>query len=406
MAEQQSTTPPAILAPPSGQVSPTPGTNEADTRSSTDHSLPTEATSTQDVADDVLAEYNAALAADPSLRSATPQAEWEDYETILAQNPELLAAVVTDKTKTFYTSKNKWECGHEGPEIPTDIEKEPGDDDGGNSATLITECQGLCPHCLDPETNPALQKETIVDGKVFYMSKDKWECGHAGDEILTDIEKDPLDIQAGKPSVLINEMKGICPTCMEKWHKLETGDGDDGGELGGPSSGPAGGGSSSPPTYDEALEADGPYDQVDEEEGEDRLAFQVGLLDLDDGPSKGKNAERDHSPAGSPGIEGSAAGGSGSRMKATANVGRAPMVCDDDDYPDDEDYDDDPVDEKGYGDKYATYYSSGDEEDISGRNTQVEIEINTNRNVNLEVEINPAADSVENARPKQKKPTE
>ncbi|EEQ92540.1 uncharacterized protein BDCG_07660 [Blastomyces dermatitidis ER-3] len=408
MAEKQPTTAPAIPVPSAGQVPSTPGTNEAVTRSLTDNSLPREATSIQGVADDVLAEYNAALAADPSLRSATPNQEWEDYETILAQNPELMAPIVANKTNIFYTSKNKWECGHEGPEMPTDIEKETDDDDddGRESTTLINECRGLCPDCLDPDTNPALHKETIVDGKVFYMSKDKWECGHEGEEIRTDIEQDSLDIQADKPSVLINEVKGICPTCMDKWHKLESGDGEDGGdERGGPSAGPAGTASSNPPTYDEALEANGQYDQDDEE---DRLIFQVGLLDLDDGPTKGKNAERGGAAAESPGVEDATPSGSGSRMKATEDAGyetRASTVYDDDDNPDDGYYNNNPVDQRGYdGNKDANYHSSGGEEEISGRKPHVEIEIDSNAQVAIEVEVNPGIDSVKNAGPEQKKP--
>ncbi|OJD25362.1 hypothetical protein ACJ73_03264 [Blastomyces percursus] len=377
MAEQQPSTPPAIPVSYPGQVSPTPGTNEAETRSSTDNSLPREATSTQSVADDVLEEYKATLAADPSLRSATPNPEWEDYETMLAQKPELMAPVVANKTKTFYIFKNKWDCGHEGPEMPTDIERETNDDDdGGESATLIDACRGLCPDCLDPDTNPALQNETIVDGKVFYMSKDTRECGHEGEEIRTDIEKDLLDIQAGKPSVLISEVKGICPTCMDKWYKLETRDGENGGdERGIPSSGPAGTASSNLPTYDEALEADGQYDQDGEKEGEDRLVFQVGFLDLDNGPTKGKGAERGSPATESPGIEDATASGSVSQMKATEIVGyetRASTLCAEDDDHDGGYYNNSPVDEKGYDvNKDAAYHSSRGEEEISGRRPHI-----------------------------------
>lgn len=190
-----------------------------------------------------------------------------------------MAPAVTDRPKTFFVSKNKWECNHEGPEMPTDIEKETAvDGEGEAPVTLVNECRGLCPSCLDPNTNSALKNETIIDGKVFYISKNKWECGHEGDETRTDIEKDPLDIQSNKPSVLISEGRGICPTCMDRWHRLETGDVDRGAEHDSPASVP-----SRPPSYDETLEADIQYDgQNGDEEEADRLVAHVGLLDLDD----------------------------------------------------------------------------------------------------------------------------
>ncbi|EGC49549.1 conserved hypothetical protein [Histoplasma capsulatum var. duboisii H88] len=282
--------PPTIRSTSAVQIPPTPGTHEPDARSSCDKSPPVKTAVVEDVVDDVLAEYNAALAADPSLRSAAPDPEWEDYESILAKNPELMAPAMADRPKTFFVSKNKWECNHEGPEMPTDIENETaadGEDEG--PATLVNECRGLCPSCLDPNTNPALKNETIIDGKVFYISKNKWECGHESDETRTDIEKDPLDIQSNKPSVLISEVRGICPTCMDRWHRLETGDVDGGAEDDGPASCP-----SSPPTYDEALEADTQYDDHNgDEEEADRLVAHVGLLDLDDGPTEGRTIERD-----------------------------------------------------------------------------------------------------------------
>ncbi|KKZ68174.1 hypothetical protein EMCG_06134 [[Emmonsia] crescens] len=375
MAEEQSNTPPTIQVTSSGQVPSAPGTNEAEA----DTSAPQEAIGTSDVPDDVLAEYNAALAANPSLQSNAPNPEWEDYETIIAKNPELMAPVLADKTKAFYKSKDKWECGHESPEIPTDIEKESNDGDGEESDILINECRGLCSNCLDPNTNPALKNETVVDGKVIYMSKNKWECGHEGDETRTDIEKDPLDIQSGKPSILINEVRGICPICMDKWHKLESGDRDGGAERGGPSSDPAGIVSSSPPTYDEALETDGQYGQDDE----DCLVAQVGLLDLDDGTAKGKGIERP------PGVDSTADESASQgrvedlRYEARTHEARDDVADDDGCYNDNRD------DENGYYDKDDTLHYYKDEGESNGDTPKIEVEIDPNAKVTVEVEVKP-----------------
>ncbi|KAK2790760.1 hypothetical protein FQN51_002446, partial [Onygenales sp. PD_10] len=251
---------------------------------------PKATSSAKDEEADILAELNAALAADPSLGAVAPKSEWEDYETLLANNPELMAPVSTPKGETtFYKSKDVWECGHEGPETSTEIEK---DSQDGGSDVLINEVRGLCAKCLDPKTNPALKDSAVVDGKVFYKSKDKFECGHEGPETSTDIELDPRDIGPDTVLVLINESRGICPTCTEKWTKLEAAD-SDGGEPGGPSSGPAG--LTAPlPTYDEAWEDNEPPARSDSPF--DGAHTQLGLLNLDDGPAKGKVAGGTESP--------------------------------------------------------------------------------------------------------------
>ncbi|PGH06932.1 hypothetical protein AJ79_06405 [Helicocarpus griseus UAMH5409] len=310
-------------------------------------------------ADDVLAEYNAALAADPSLRSAAQISEWEDYDTLIAKHPELMApVVVTRKEKTFYKSKDKWDCGHEGPEVTTDIETE--DDEVG---ILINECRGLCPKCLDPTKNPALKREAVVDGKVYYMSKDKWECGHEGEETRTDIEKDPR----GELSVLINEMRGICPKCMEKWHKLDSKDDNDGVERRGPSCGPAGR-ISSLPTYDEAREEEG---QLGTDDTADQLRTQIGLLDLDDGPTKGKGVQGALTPGASV-AAGASSSASGLAPKVSPADGdmahdikpnKPPDFIDDDNYNRGNEGHGYQDDNEGYYDKDGRYHYYEDEEE-------------------------------------------
>ncbi|PGH13001.1 hypothetical protein AJ80_06485 [Polytolypa hystricis UAMH7299] len=91
----------------------------------------------------ILAEYNAAIAANPDLAPVPrTQEEWEDFDRLLAENPEL-AASVPAKQKAFYKSKDKWECGHENDPMLTDIERDEGDDE-----ILINDVKGICPDCM------------------------------------------------------------------------------------------------------------------------------------------------------------------------------------------------------------------------------------------------------------------
>ncbi|EER23886.1 hypothetical protein CPC735_052560 [Coccidioides posadasii C735 delta SOWgp] len=165
----------------------------------------------------ILHELNEAIAANPELRAPTPkpaEGEWEDFDRLLAENPQLAAPVVASpKSKSFYKSKDKWECRHEGEEIQTDIERDPGD---------------------------------------------------------------------GTPEVLINEVRGICNKCMEKWVNLENALEPDATELGGSSHGPA-----RPPTYDQAQGAN-----VLDVEDDD--LHPRPLFDIDDGPGKGKGRAGGH----------------------------------------------------------------------------------------------------------------
>lgn len=95
----------------------------------------------------VIAELEAAMAANPDLRPVTPQpAEWEDYDTILAQNPEI-ANPVPGRKKEFYLSKDRWECGHEGDPVETVIERDVSED-GGSSAILVNDIRGICEACM------------------------------------------------------------------------------------------------------------------------------------------------------------------------------------------------------------------------------------------------------------------
>lgn len=151
----------------------------------------------------VLSELQAAIDADPSLRAATPQPrdEWEDYEKLLSQNPEI-AKPVPGRKKEYYMSKDKWECGHEGEAKQTDIELESG----------------------------------------------------------------TSDEESGEMPILINDVRGICPTCMEKWTNLESG--------GGSSRNPAGVGGSGLPSYDQVQEDGGDSDGGDWKPGRPRSGHQ------------------------------------------------------------------------------------------------------------------------------------
>ncbi|GBF65181.1 hypothetical protein TMEN_7898 [Trichophyton mentagrophytes] len=108
-------------------------------------------TSASRVSDDdgaaVIAELEAAMAANPDLRPVPPRpAEWEDYDTILAQNPEI-ANPVPGRKKEFYLSKDRWECGHEGDPVETAIERD-ASEDGGSSAILVNDIRGICEACM------------------------------------------------------------------------------------------------------------------------------------------------------------------------------------------------------------------------------------------------------------------
>ncbi|EEP76210.1 predicted protein [Uncinocarpus reesii 1704] len=161
--------------------------------------------------DSILRELNAAIAANPELRAPAPkpaEGEWEDFDRLLAENPEFAAPVAASSGR-----------------------------------------------------------------KEYYKTKTHWECGHEGEETKTDIERDPND---GTPELLINEARGICDKCMEKWVNLENA-GDM--ELGGSSSGPVG-----PPTYDQAQTSD----ELEVEDDDEGLRPRP-LFDIDDGPDKGKS---------------------------------------------------------------------------------------------------------------------
>ncbi|KAK2740311.1 hypothetical protein FQN57_006191 [Myotisia sp. PD_48] len=91
----------------------------------------------------ILAELEAALAANPDLRAPPPASgEWEDFEKLIAENPELANPV--GRAKEFYMSKDKWGCGHEGEPTMTEIEREPEE-----SGLLVNEMPGICPQCID-----------------------------------------------------------------------------------------------------------------------------------------------------------------------------------------------------------------------------------------------------------------
>lgn len=161
----------------------------------------------------ILRELNAALEANPELRAVAPaEGEWEDFDRLLAENPEFAAPVAV--AKDYYKSKDKWDCGHEGQEVQTEIERDPNDD------TLV---------------------------------------------------------------VLINEVRGICEACMAKWLKLEEPAAPGAGNVavGGSSSGPAG-----PPGYNQAQSVQELEIEDDNDLDDGRLVH--GALDIDDGPGKGK----------------------------------------------------------------------------------------------------------------------
>ncbi|KAI1955351.1 hypothetical protein LOZ58_006801, partial [Ophidiomyces ophidiicola] len=162
----------------------------------------------------ILRELQEALEANPELRAPTPRpinAEWQDFNHLVAENPEFGA--------------------------PVSIALKPIE---------------------------------------YYLSKDRWECGHEGKESQTDIEQDPFD---GTPKTLTNDVKGICKKCMEKWVKLESLLVSGIEDLGGSSCGPAG-----PPAYDQLSQS---IQKVAEDHGDDHDEPH-GLLDVDSTPGKAK----------------------------------------------------------------------------------------------------------------------
>lgn len=173
----------------------------------------------------ILAELEAAMAANPSLKADNPtptSAQWEDYEDAIANNPDFAAPVAgTNREKKFYSLKEKWECGHEGEPYQTAIERDGSDDED---------------------------------------------------------------------ALLISDIRGICPACMDKWTKLEA---RDEGAAGG-SAGPPG-----LPTYDQTWDDVGkantktPGDLSDDDglpSSRTRFGRETNLSDHDEGPSKGKGA--------------------------------------------------------------------------------------------------------------------
>ncbi|KAI1933734.1 hypothetical protein LOZ66_006379 [Ophidiomyces ophidiicola] len=162
----------------------------------------------------ILRELQEALEANPELRAPTPRpvdTEWQDFDRLVAENPEFGA--------------------------PVSVASKPIE---------------------------------------YYLSKDRWECGHEGEESQTDIERDPFD---GTPKTLTNDVKGICEKCMEKWVKLESSSVSGIEDLGGSSCGPAG-----PPAYDQLSQS---IQKFAEDHGDDHDEPH-GLLDVDSTPGKGK----------------------------------------------------------------------------------------------------------------------
>lgn len=137
--------------------------------------------------------------------------------------------------------------------------------------------------------------------KKYYFLKEKWECGHEGTPYQTAIERDSGD-DNDEDALLISDIKGICPACMEKWTKLEEGVQD------------AAGGSSGPPglpSYSQSWETDhakdhaklpGPGDLPDDvgpPSSRSIFGRETNLGDHDESPAKGKAPV--NAPASAPG---------------------------------------------------------------------------------------------------------
>jgi hypothetical protein len=183
-------------------------------------------------ADSALAELEAALRDNPELRGKTPppqQGEWEDFDRLLAENPQLAAPIKPARVSgtAFYYYKDRWECRHENEPVKTAIEREPvpGEKDG-----------------IDPATG-----------------------------------------QIHPDALLINEIRGICPDCMAKW-AAGPNDRDDEPYRGDSSQDPAG--------YDPTGVHAGPraddFDDDDEDDDHARLGRRMGELEIDEGPGKDK----------------------------------------------------------------------------------------------------------------------
>lgn len=127
----------------------------------------------QDDEASVLQELQAAIAANPSLRAATPQPktdEWEDFDKLMAENPDF-AKPVPGREKQFYMSKDKWECGHEGEAVTTSIER-----DGDDQSLLTNDVRGICPTCMAKWTKLESQDEEALVGQGS-SSRDPFNTG-------------------------------------------------------------------------------------------------------------------------------------------------------------------------------------------------------------------------------------
>ena len=186
--------------------------------------------SANDICDDAsdsggsaVAELNRALANNPELRGKTPpptQEEWEDFEKLLAENPELAAPVPSSapNASAVYYSMDVWPCKHESEPYKTSIERVPHDDeqDGVNPATgefyedalLINHMPSICPDCIRKWTVP--------------------EDSDAGEPTSS---KDPSELPVAEPlprCVLdIDDGGGEVPVLDQAMNELQIDDGPD-----------------------------------------------------------------------------------------------------------------------------------------------------------------------------------
>lgn len=113
----------------------------------------------------ILAELEAAIAANPSLRADNPKstpAQWEDYDDAIANNPDFAAPVASaNREKKFFSLKEKWECGHEGNPYQTIIERDGNDDE---DALLISDIRGICSACMDKWNKLEERDEGVAGG--------------------------------------------------------------------------------------------------------------------------------------------------------------------------------------------------------------------------------------------------
>lgn len=123
----------------------------------------------------VLAELEAAIAADPSLKAENPKsagAQWEDYEDAIAKNPDFAAPVATNREKKYYSLKEKWECGHEGKPYVTAIERDGGVDD--KDALLVSDIKGICPACMAKWNKLEQRDEGSAGGSGLPAYSESW----------------------------------------------------------------------------------------------------------------------------------------------------------------------------------------------------------------------------------------